>query len=407
MRVLHVLDHSIPLHSGYTFRTLAILEQQKLLGWDTVHLTSSKHYDCSVLEEDVDGLHFYRTMPSSGIMSKLPVLNQLSVVLGLMGRLKQVIEKERPDIIHAHSPCLNGIAAYHVAKRFGIPLVYEMRASWEDAAVNHGSTTEGSLRYRFSRALETYALKRADAITTICEGLRNDILSRGIAADKVTVIPNAVDVERFQIGGVADTELCESLGLTGKTVIGFIGSFYDYEGLDLLLKALPEILTQYPDTVILLVGGGLQEEALGNLASSLGISDKVVFAGRVPHDQVDQYYNLISVLVYARHSVRLTEMVTPLKPLEAMAQRRLFVASDIGGHRELIEDNVTGTLFKAGSKEALARAVCGLLDASDQWDERLNAGRQYVETERNWRVSVSKYIPVYERLTGHALLQSS
>ena len=130
----------------------------------------------------------------------------------------------------------------------------------------------------------------------------------------------------------------------------------------------------------------------------LGLTDKVVFTGRVPHEQVQSYYDLVDVLAYPRHSMRLTELVTPLKPLEAMAQGRVLVASDVGGHKELIRDGQNGILFKAGSADGLARAVVGLLDAPERWPAMRAAGRSFVETERNWRRSVSNYASVYEAL---------
>jgi len=137
-----------------------------------------------------------------------------------------------------------------------------MRASWEDAAVDHGTTTEGSLRYRLSRALETWTLKRADAVTTICEGLRTDIIGRGIPADRVTVIPNAVNPDEFPLLDAPDDALAERLGLTESMVLGFIGSFYGYEGLDTLLDSMPRVLQSEPRARILLVGGGVEKERL-------------------------------------------------------------------------------------------------------------------------------------------------
>ena len=142
-----------------------------------------------------------------------------------------------PQILHAHSPVLNAMPALRVGKRLGIPVVYEVRAFWEDAAVDHGTTTEGSLRYRLTRRLETRALRHAAHVFTICEGLRGDIVARGIAPERVTVIPNAVDIDSFEPGGLPDAALAASLDLQGATVLGFIGSFYAYEGLDLLLAA--------------------------------------------------------------------------------------------------------------------------------------------------------------------------
>ncbi|HUX65308.1 TIGR04063 family PEP-CTERM/XrtA system glycosyltransferase [Sulfuricella sp.] len=400
MRILHILDHSIPLHSGYTFRTLAILREQRALGWETHHITSAKQENCKVLEEDVDGLHFYRTPPAKGGLSTLPLFNQISIINTLATRLAEIVPLIRPDILHAHSPALNAIAALRVGSKHGIPVVYEVRAFWEDAAVDHGTSKEWGMRYRLTRGLETHAFKRVDAVTTICEGLRRDIVARGIPEQKVTVIPNAVDIERFSVGGTGDATLKQQLGLIGHRIIGFIGSFYAYEGLDLLLQAFPTILKAVPDARLLLVGGGPQDDNLKRLAAELGIQGKVVFTGRVPHDQVQRYYDLVDILAYPRHSMRLTELVTPLKPLEAMAQGRLLVASDVGGHKELIQDGKTGILFKAEDPLALASAVLQLLAEESRWPGLRNAARHFVETERNWPKSVSNYVALYSRLTG-------
>ena len=401
MIILHVFDHSIPLHSGYTFRSRSILNHQRELGWQTEHVTSPKHNAAAEVEGDeetVDGLHFYRTQPSTGFLSKLPLLNQLAVSSALEKRLIEIIPKVKPDIIHAHSPVLNGRAAVSAGKKFGIPVVYEIRAFWEDAAVDHGTTTEGSLRYKLTRAMETRVIKESDAVTTICEGLRSDIVNRGVPESKVTVIPNAVDISKFNPNPAVDAVLQEKLGLKGCRVIGFIGSFYAYEGLPLLVEALPLILKECSDTKLLLVGGGPQEEKIKQLVCKLKLEDKVMFTGRVPHEEVQKYYDLVDIFVYPRLSMRLTDLVTPLKPLEAMAQKRLVVASDVGGHKELIKDGVTGMLFKADNVNDLAKTVSDLMQQQDKWPAMREAGRRYVEGERNWVVSVGNYQNVYPAL---------
>ncbi len=392
MKVLHILDHSIPLHSGYTFRTAAILREQRKLGWETHHLTSPTF-------EDVDEFRFHRT-PVPG--ASLPLLREIAQMRAIEVRLEALVRELRPDILHVHSPVLNAVPALRVGRRLGVPVVYEVRAFWEDAAVDHGTTAEGSLRYRATRALETWALKRADHVTCICEGLRQDIVARGIPSSKVTVIPNAVDVDNFTFCSPAEADLRQSLGLDGHRVLGFVGSFYAYEGLDLFLDAAAALRRDHPDIKVLLVGGGPQEKALRAQARALGIEDAVVFTGRVPNREVQRYYNLIDLLVYARHPMRLTELVTPLKPLEAMAQGKLFVASDVGGHRELIRNDETGYLFRAGDAADLGRTMARVLDQPEKWDAIRAAGRRFVESERNWRTSVARYRGVFSTLAPAA-----
>ncbi|SIS47646.1 TIGR04063 family PEP-CTERM/XrtA system glycosyltransferase [Neptunomonas antarctica] len=398
MKILHILDHSIPLHSGYTFRTRSILKQQRALGWETVHVTSGKHTAESPLTEQVEEFLFYRTPLQPSLMDKLPLLNQLAIINQLTKRVCEVIEETKPDILHAHSPALTGVAALRAGRKYGLPVVYECRGFWEDAAVDHGTCKEDGVRYKLTRALETYVFKHADAVTTICEGLRKNISERGIGNNKITVIPNAVDVEKFSVITHSDAVLAEQLNLQNKKVLGFIGSFYAYEGLLLLLDALPAMIRQNSDIRLLLVGGGPQSDMINSKIEALNLQEYVITTGRVPHTEVQSYYSLVDIFIYPRLAMRLTELVTPLKPLEAMAQGKLVVASDVGGHKELIEDGVTGRLFKAGDKQDLARVVLEMLDQTDDWPSYKLQGRRYVEQERNWPVSVNRYSKVYPAL---------
>lgn len=395
LRILHVLDHSLPLHSGYTFRTLAILEAQRALGWETVQLTGPKQGNSQQREEHIGDWMFYRTPPASGLLANLPLLRYRCLMRALRTRLAEVVDSVRPDILHAHSPVLNALPALAVGRATGIPVVYEVRAFWEDAAVDLGTAREGGARYRLTRALETRALQRADAVTTICDGLRGDMLKRGISADKVTVIPNAVDISQFRCTTTADAGLLEKYGLTRGNTLGFAGSFYAYEGLDLLLRAMPLVLQAAPQARLLLLGGGPQEAALRALADRLGLGRVVHFVGRVPHGEVTRYYGVMDVMVYPRISRRLTELVTPLKPLEAMAMGKLVAASDVGGHRELIRDGHNGHLFPAGSAEALAQCLATLLKTHAGRDRVIAHGQEFVERERTWSASVARYRAVY------------
>ena len=393
MRILHIFDHSIPLHSGYSFRSLAILKQQREFGWETYHLTSPKQGSATSNAEQVDGYEFHRTS-SRKLLASVQGLKEIELMHEIARRIEKVAKQVRPDILHAHSPILNAIPTQRVGRRLGIPVVYEVRAIWEDAATDHGTSREGGLRYRLTRGLETQALRRVDAVITICEGLRRNIIARGIPAEKVTVIPNAVDTTQFAMGGRPDLVLQRKLGLDGAMVLGYIGSFFAYEGLAVLLRALPDIA----NVRLLLVGGGPQEAKLKQLAQEYGIADRVVFVGRVPHADVPLYYDLIDVLVYPRLSMPLTELTTPLKPLEAMAKGRLVALSDVGGHRELVRDGETGVLFAPGNPAALAKEITKLVNAPQRWQQIRAAARRFIEAERTWAISVARYREVYARL---------
>jgi PEP-CTERM/exosortase A-associated glycosyltransferase len=401
VKILHVLDHSLPISDGYAFRSDAILRGQRALGWQTVQVTGPKHQPFNAPAETAAGLEYQRTGSSSGWLHALPAGDQLAVIADLRRRLREVVSREQPDIVHAHSPCLNALAAMSL----GVPLVYELRSSWEDAAVSSGTTTEGSLRYRASRSLETHALRRAAAVTTICEGLRVDVVARGVPADRVTVVPNAVDPQALRAGRSgpdAGTTARARLGLADAWVIGFIGSFFAWEGLPLLLDALPAVIARRPDTRLLLVGGGSQDALLRQKTEGLGLGGHVVFAGQVPHREVADLYEAIDLLVYPRLPMRLTDMVTPLKPLEAMALGKLFVASDVGGHKELVRDGETGVLFEAGRADALARCILAVMEDRALQQRLREQGPQFIERERTWERVVPRYRDVYARVLGRS-----
>jgi glycogen synthase len=393
MRILHVLDHSLPLHSGYTFRTRAIMKAQEAMGWDVLGVTGVRQKG-GAGTEIAEGLTFHRTPP---IADRPPVRSELAEISAFARRIDAVAAEFQPDILHAHSPVLDALAALRVAKARNLPLLYEIRAFWEDAAVGNGTGREGSLRYRATKALEGWAVRRADAVAVICEGLRGDLITRGISPDKIMVSPNGVDMHMFGDPPPRDDALAAQLGLTGADVIGFIGSFYDYEGLDDLIAATPALVAARPNAHLLLVGGGPMETAL---KAQAGGSDRIHFIGRVPHAEVERYYSLIDILAYPRKKMRLTDLVTPLKPLEAMAQGKLVAASDVGGHRELIEDGVTGTLFAPGDPAAIAAALAAMFADRSRWDERRKTARTFVERDRNWSSNISRYEPVYRKLAA-------
>ena len=400
-RILHILDHSLPLHSGYTFRTRAIMKAQAEFGWHPEGLTGVRQYQGGQTPgptvEIEDGLTFHRTPVT--IDAPTPILEWREVG-ALADRIVEVCRDRPFDILHAHSPALGGLAALKAARQLGLPVLYEIRAFWEDAAVGNGTGSANSAKYRIVRALETHVARRADAVATICEGLRTDLIRRGISSEKIMVSPNGVDLGLFGEEPPRDEALARELGLSGKDVIGFIGSFYDYEGLDDLIAAMPMLAAERHKAGgeaphLLMVGGGPMADALAAQAKASPVADLIHFIGRVAHEEVPRYYGLIDILAYPRKPMRLTELVTPLKPLEAMAQRRLVLASDVGGHRELIEDGVTGSLFRAGDPAALSACAANMLSDRGGWDERRGIALDYVRKERNWAVNVARYRPVY------------
>ena len=394
-RVLHVLDHSLPLQSGYTFRTRAILKAQQRLGIELRGITGLRHFAEGPDPEEVDGLIFHRT---PGEATGLVGLREWREIGQLASAIEALCREWRPDILHAHSPALCGHAALQASRRLGLPFVYEIRAFWEDAAVENGTGSEGSIKYRLTRALESHVVARADAVVTICQGLKDDLVARGTDAARITVMPNGVDLALFGKPVERDAALANGIGLGDGPVIGFIGSLYDYEGLDDLIAAMPALIARQPDARLLIVGGGPREAALKAQAEASPARDTIRFIGRVPHQEVERYYALADIMAYPRKKSRLTDLVTPLKPLEAMAQGKLVAASDVGGHRELVTDGVTGRLFAPDDPAACAKALAALLAERDQWDAYRAAGRLHVETRHDWARNAARYQDIYQTL---------
>ncbi|WEK45319.1 MAG: glycosyltransferase, exosortase A system-associated [Candidatus Andeanibacterium colombiense] len=395
-RILHVLDHSLPLHSGYTFRTRAILKAQQAAGYEVRGITGQRHLAPGPELETIDGIVFHRT---PGTAHGPAGLREWREIGALAKAIEALARHWRPDIIHAHSPALCGLAARRAVRKLGVPFVYEIRAFWEDAAVGNGNGTEGSLKYRLTRGMENRVVAGADAVMTICAGLKDDLVARGFDAGKITLSPNGVDLGLFGQPLPRDDLLAAELGL-GKDdpVIGFIGSFYDYEGLDDLIAAMPALTAAQPQAKLLLVGGGPVEAALKAQVEASPARDAIIFTGRVPHGEVERYYSLCDVMAYPRKASRLTELVTPLKPLEAMAQGKIVAASDVGGHRELVTHGKTGILFPADDPAAAAAALAQLLAERGEWDAYRTAGRAHVAQNHDWARNVFRYRDVYQAL---------
>jgi PEP-CTERM/exosortase A-associated glycosyltransferase len=398
LKVLHVLEYSRPNISGYSLRSDAIIRHQRKIGITTNQLTSQRYQDFKTLEEDVDGVIYQRTEKSTSLLTKIPFINYLLHINHLAKRIEKAILADKPDVIQTHSPMFNALAAIKVGKKHNIPVTYEVRALWEDAAVDTGKTKEGSFKYRMIKAIEQSAFEKADAVSCICQGLKADLIKRGIPENKIFVTPNAVDIDNFQPSYQRDSELEQSFNLSDKKVVAFVGTFFKYEGLSYAIEAMKMIAKTRDDIHLLLVGAGNELENLKQQVADAKLEKLVTFVGRVPFEQVSRYYSLADVMVFPRESIRLTELVTPLKPLESMAQFKPVIASDIGGHRELITDGKTGFLFPADDAEALAEKIIETIDNTELLTQISEQGLSFVRDERNWLNTAKQYLPVYQKL---------
>ena len=403
MKILHILDHSLPLYSGYSFRSQNIFQSQNRIGIQTIVLTSSKHeasfeYDEVPVYELINGIKYYR---SGKLRYNIPIIKEIGLIKRLINRIVDICKVEKPDIIHAHSPVLNGLAALRASRILDIPFVYEIRAFWEDAAVDHGTCREWGIRYRMIRILETYICRKADAIIAICNGIKEDLLSRKrIPTNKIVIIGNAINLSDFDFNINAD-ELRNQFHINDNYLtVGFIGSFYHYEGLLFLLECFAKILEEFPFVKLILVGGGPEEKKLRLKVNELAIEEDVIFTGRIPNKKISSIYSIVDILVLPRLSMRLTEIVTPLKPLEAMIMKKAILASDVGGHKELITHGQTGILFKAGDADDFLKKFFLLANSSNLRSKLGEQGYEYVRKEKNWNLNAKKYNKLYKKILG-------
>ncbi len=396
MRVLHVLDASLPIVAGYTARAASILEAQAALGVEPLAVTGPRQ-GSEVDREEIGGIVHYRAEVPEELagLARAPFAGE-ALEMGLLGRRALQIYRETPyDLVHAHSPVLSGLPAHAVARRLGLPSVYEIRAFWEDAAVDQGKGLERSARWRAIHALETALCHGVDGVVAICDGIRRDLVNRGIPEDRITVIPNGVDTRKFAPRG-RDEALADRYGLRGKIVIAYIGTLFRFEGVRLLLDALSRLIGEDDRIRGLIIGQGEAETELRAQHAKLGLEGKVILGGKVAPADVPALYGLADVLCYPRERRRITELTTPLKPLEAMSMGKPVVVSDVGGLRELVHDQSTGLFFRAGDVDDLAR-VLGQLCRDGERRRRLGErGRAEMIRHRSWSTITQRYRRVYE-----------
>ncbi|MDE0707500.1 MAG: glycosyltransferase family 4 protein, partial [Candidatus Poseidoniales archaeon] len=312
-------------------------------------------------------------------------------------RIIEVAKAEKAEIIHAHVPYRVGMPAMRAARTLGLPFVYEMRGMWEESAVAGGRWRAGGLAHRRFRRMETKVLRNADAVICISETLRNEAISRGVPVERISIVPNAVNLKESQ----SETpelfsQVKEKLG--ESPVVGYIGSLRELEGVDLTADAVALLREQGIDAKLFVLSSEAGQSELLAHCEGIGIGDHAHIAGPVPHEQVAQFYDLIDVFVVSRPDTRVTRLVTPLKPFEAMRSGRALVMSDLPALAEIIEDGNTGRLYPAGDVESLTATIRELLENESQRTALGTAAAEWVSAERTWSKVVEGTIAVYQEL---------
>jgi glycosyltransferase involved in cell wall biosynthesis len=403
-RILHLAFASLPYHhSGYSVRSQSVAKCQRAVGLDPVFATRAG-FPCNIgvagapREELVDGVRYYRLAPDfqeDGFRDRLIAETARAAV--------PLIERLRPAAIQPASNHVQAQIALAVAGPAGIPVVYEVRGFWEETWASHPWHDQQEAmqtdHYRLTRATETRAMLASNAVVTLSETMRQAIIERGCPPERVVVIPNAVDADQFT-PLARDEALARSLGIQpDEPVIGCISSLNPYEGMRYLLEAAATLRSERRAVRVLLVGDGKDMDALVETGQRLGLDDgTLIMTGRVPHDDVVRYYSIIDVFVVPRTASRVSQLVTPLKPYEAMAMERTVVVSDLPALREMVSPGETGMLFRAEDSADLADVLRGLLDDPALRLRLGRQGREWVLANRTWAANGRLYRELYERL---------
>lgn len=414
MRILHVIDHAPPRTSAYTRRVMAILRQQRALGWQTCHLTGGSQAGVSGKAELTSAAakwHFYRTPAPRTRLERLPLIGSVNV---LAQRLEQVVLLTRPDLLHAHSPVENALAALRVGRRHGLPVVFEPHAPAPSSAP--GSVWSGAARRRSRsgvagaavgnfamRALEAWAASRAGAVITNSEGMRMRLRHGGIAEGKITLVPDALDLRKYAPldpaakrpahAGAAE----EFDGDTPvRIAIALAGSGAD-EQLELTLAALVQLRRTHSAATLQVMCEPAMFDQVRQAVARHALDGHVALLAASSENQPERPAAPADLVLFpqaARHYVA----GVPHKLLEAMARGCLVIAADTPANRSVIEHGRSGMLFTPDDPAALAGALQVMLARRGRWPAMRAAARWYIEYHRTWEICAARYGPVYERL---------
>jgi len=400
-RVLHVLDHSWPVLDGYAQRSRSIIKAQSEIGMLPRVVTGPLHEIDDPASEEItlDDIRYSRSpigdgMAARAIRQRWPVLREFAVVRTLRRRLESLLAAEHFDLMHAHSPALCGLAAWQASRATHTPFVYEIRSFWEDSDLAARKSAGKRLRYRLSRDLETFVVRRAGAVIGISRSILQDLQQRNIPDSKLYCVPNGVDASRF-MPRPRDAALTSSLQLDGVPTLGFLGTFFPWEGVPWLVRAAAKLHETGVKFKLLIIGDGAEASNVRRAIAETSSGAFVSYLGRIANADVERYYSVMDVLVYPRRKVRIAELVTPLKPLEAMAAGKAVLGSDVGGIRELVDPEVTGLLFSPEDISDFCSQAERLLRNAALRDSLGNRARQKMLEDRDWRVLARGYESAY------------
>lgn len=397
-RVLHLVTNALPeVVAGYTVRTQGITAGQRQRGIDA-HVSTrlgfpvtAGHVAASPYAE-VDGVPYHRLLP--GRMLPRPTDKLLAADIEATAHL---VTQLQPAVLHAHSKYVNAQIALAMRDRYGLPVVYEVRGFLEETWRSRGRDPHSD-SYQFSRAIESECMSAADAVVTISEGMKDEIVSRGVPAERITVIPNAVD-DSFLAEAEGGERVRRKLGVDpGDLLVGVVTTLNRYEGIDVLIDAVAELRRDRVPTRLLVVGDGPERLALAEHADRQGLNGSAIFTGRVPFDTVRAYHAAIDVFCVPRRDTPVTRLVTPLKPLEAMATGRPVVASDLPPLREIVQPERTGSLVAPEDPDALAHVLERFASNPLQRSQLGRQAQLWTAQNRTWAAAAERYGEVYDRL---------
>lgn len=405
-QIVYAVHNSLPYHSaGYSTRTHGLLSALRDQGW-RVDGVSRLGYPMDLqgfktlsnLPEStyVEGVPYHRLGTRSGQIPKRPIVPYIQ---RYTEELAAFAQDRRATLVHGASNHLNGLAAVSAARRLGLPSIYEVRGLWEVTRASRDPMWAASMEYRLAAELETEAATAASMVIALTDALKAELVNRGVDAEKISVVPNGVDTSRFR-PMTRDSSLARELGIGSETVIGYVGSIVDYEGLGLLVEAVARLSEERSDFVVLIVGDGAEYENLKMQVRLLDIDKFFRFVGRVPHSQVERYYSIVDITPFPRLSVPVCEMVSPLKPFEAMAMGKVVVASDVAAMGEIVSDGTTGILHRKNDASSLADSLRRVMDDDRLRTDLSEKARSWVEAERRWDVLGARVGRIYESLGG-------